>query len=295
MLSAYFRDIAHTKTMLGLLHERDAIQQEARDELRQKFRQFDIECVDVLIGKPTQVEGDDKIETLLEQLRQRQLSNEQLETFERRKEAAKKLQELKAAEAQADMQTSLTNAEVNARIADRQGEADLARARKRAEQAIVVADAHLSRSRREAEQKIVLAEAESRAAMLAGRGESQRLMQIGLSESAVLGRKIGSFGDPRLFALSVVADRLSHSKQPLVPQRLFMTGANGNGETGANPQTSGLLGTLISLLVAEKSGFPITERPEPESLKKLVEEMTSQSLENMKPVAANGKTELAKT
>ena len=31
MLSAYFRDIAHTKTMLGLLHERDEIQQEARD------------------------------------------------------------------------------------------------------------------------------------------------------------------------------------------------------------------------------------------------------------------------
>ena len=83
MLSAYFRDIAHKKTMLELLHERDAIQQEARDELRRKFREFDIECVDVLIGKPTHAEADGKIETLLEQLRQRQLSIEQLETFER--------------------------------------------------------------------------------------------------------------------------------------------------------------------------------------------------------------------
>src|SRR5439155_23204658 len=51
MLSAYFRDIAHKKTMLGLLHERDAIQAEAREELRRKFREFDIECVDVLICK----------------------------------------------------------------------------------------------------------------------------------------------------------------------------------------------------------------------------------------------------
>ena len=34
MLSAYFRDIAHNKTMLELLHEREAIQEEAREELR---------------------------------------------------------------------------------------------------------------------------------------------------------------------------------------------------------------------------------------------------------------------
>ncbi len=92
MLSAFFRDVAHRKTMLELLHDRDSIQKEAREALRDKFRAFDIECVDVLIGKPTNAQGDDKIETLLEQLRQRQLSCEQLETFERRKAAAEKLQ-----------------------------------------------------------------------------------------------------------------------------------------------------------------------------------------------------------
>ena len=36
MLSAYFRDVAHKKTMLELLHERDAIQHEAREELRRQ-------------------------------------------------------------------------------------------------------------------------------------------------------------------------------------------------------------------------------------------------------------------
>jgi uncharacterized membrane protein YqiK len=49
MLSAYFRDIAHKKTMLELLHERDAIQNEARTELRNKFREFDIECANVFV------------------------------------------------------------------------------------------------------------------------------------------------------------------------------------------------------------------------------------------------------
>src|SRR5262249_32189628 len=105
MLSAYFRDVAHKKTMLELLHQRDAIQTEAREELRRKSRDFDIECVDVLIGKPDTAEAGGKIETLLEQLRMRQLSIEQLETFERQRAAADKQRTLNEAQAQAAMQT----------------------------------------------------------------------------------------------------------------------------------------------------------------------------------------------
>ncbi|MGC4004837.1 MAG: SPFH domain-containing protein [Pirellulales bacterium] len=259
MLSAFFRDVAHSKTMLGLLHERDLIQKEAREELRDKFRAFDIECVDVLIGKPSSLPGDDKIETLLEQLRQRQLSTEQLETYERRKTAAEKQKELKAAEALAEMQTALSNAEVQIRIAESQGEAELARTRKKSQETIVLADAGLEGSRREAEQKVVLAEADSRERMLAGRGESRKIMQIGLSEAAVLLRKIRSLGDPRLYALQEVSSRLAASKQPLVPERLFVTG--GQAADGS-PSNAGILGTLLELLVAEKSGFQPSTTPD---------------------------------
>ncbi|MEQ1824567.1 MAG: SPFH domain-containing protein [Pirellula sp.] len=274
MLSAFFRDVAHTKTMLGLLHERDQIQREAREELRNKFRAFDIECVDVLIGKPSSAPGDDKIETLLEQLRQRQLSNEQLETFECRKIAAEKEKELKAAEAQANMQTSLTNAQVQARIAESQGEADLARARKKAQETIVIADAELERSRREAEQTILLAEANSRERILTGRGEGQKILQVGLSEATVLMRKIHSFGDPRLYALQEVVSRMSNSAQPLVPERLFVSG----GQSGMNSSLgSGILGSLLELLVAEKSGFSLNESLAASS----VNESTNQSVDRI--------------
>src|SRR5678815_5223051 len=121
MLSAYFRDIAHKKTMLELLHERDAIQAEARVELRNKFREFDIECVDVLIGKPGTEEAGGKIETLLEQLRLRQLSIEQLETYERQRAAAEKLRTLNEAQAQAAVQTQLTQAQAQVSIAESAG------------------------------------------------------------------------------------------------------------------------------------------------------------------------------
>jgi uncharacterized membrane protein YqiK len=307
MLSAYFRDVAHKKTMLELLHQRDAIQTESRDELRRKFREFDIECVDVLIGKPDTAEAGGKIETLLEQLRIRQLSIEQLETYERQRTAAEKLRTLNEAQAQAAMQTQLTNSRVQIQIAESQGEADLARARKQAEQTVVnadaelarsrraaeqvvvAADADLARSRRQAEQTVVTAEAESRQRILAGRGEAQRVMQVGLSEALVLLRKIASFGDPRLYALSIVTEQLTQSKQPLVPERVFMAG--GHGENGSAAGAGGVLGTLLSLLVAEKSGFQPVDATELSGLKEFGERLTRETLESLRQGAASAVAE----
>jgi uncharacterized membrane protein YqiK len=262
MLSAYFRDVAHQKTMLELLQQREDIQTEARQELRRKFREFDIECVDVLIGKPETQEAGGKIETLLEQLRLRQLSIEQIETYERQRAAAEKLRTLQEANAIAAMQTQLTNSHVQVEIARNQGDADLARARKQAEQLVVTA------------------QAESQQRILAGRGEGSRTLQIGLSEASVLLRKISSFGDPRLYALSLVAEHLSHSSQPLVPERVFMAGSNGeNGQASSTGQ--GLLGLLINLLVAEKSGFQLSDAGGLDSLKEFADRMTREAMQSM--------------
>jgi uncharacterized membrane protein YqiK len=273
MLSAYFRDVAHKKTMLELLQQRDAIQTESREELRRKFREFDIECVDVLIGKPDTAEAGGKIETLLEQLRIRQLSIEQIETFERQRVASEKQRTLNEAQAHAAMQTQLTNSQVQVRIAENQGDADLAKARKQAEQLVVTA-------RAESEQRV-----------LAGRGEGARTLQIGLSEASVLMRKIGSYGDPRLYALALVAEYLSHSSQPLVPERVFMAGANGENGHSAGANT-GMLGMLINLLVAEKSGFQMADQSAMASLQEFSEKMTREAMESMQQAAlaqaANG-------
>ncbi|CAN5549474.1 SPFH domain-containing protein [soil metagenome] len=284
MLSAFFRDVAHKRTMLELLQQRDSMQAEASSTMRTRFLEFDIECVDVLIGKPETDEKSGKIETLLEQLRMRQLAFEQLETFERQRAASEKLKSLKEAEAIAAKQAELTNSQVQIRIAENQGDADLARARKQAQQNIVMADAELEKSRRQAEQMVVTAKAESEQRVLAGKGEGQRLMQVGLSESAVLMRKIASYGDPRLYALALVAEHLSKSSQPLVPERVFMApGAGtlpGNGDSMASAG-SGMLGTLLSLLVAEKSGFNMTDSAEGSAVKEFADRMSKQMMESM--------------
>ena len=279
MLSAYFRDVAHKKTMLELLHDRDLIQAEARKELHDKFHEFDIECVAVLIGKPETGKDSGKIETLLDQLRERQLSVEQLETFERKRVASEKMRLLAEAQALATMQTQLTNARVEAQIAEQQGEADLFRARKSAEQMVVMAEAELSRSRLQAEQHVLLAEAAAKQKDLEGRGEGQKVMQIGLSEAAVQLKKISSYGDPRLYALTLVADSLATSVQPLVPQRLFVSGG-GEGK-GDQATGQGMLGLLINLLVAEKSGLGSIGIDEADPLQRFTDRMSEQVLESM--------------
>jgi len=274
MLSAFFRDVAHKKTMLQLLQERDLIQRESKEELLRRFREFDIECVDVLIGKPDTAEVGGKIETLLEQLRLRQLSIEQIETYQRQRAASEGLKTLHEAQAHASMQTQLTNSLVQVRIAENEGDASLARARKQAEQLVVTA------------------EAESQQRVLAGRGEGSRVLQVGLSEASVLLRKIQSFSDPRLYALAQVVEQLSRSTQPLVPERVFMTGGGtgspGDGGTGnALGAGQGILGTLLNLLVAEKSGFSLSEGGDNSGLRELADRMAGQALESMQKAAGD--------
>jgi uncharacterized membrane protein YqiK len=227
LLSAYFRDVAHKKTMLELVHSRDDIQAQARAALQIKFAQFDIQCVDVLIGKPESKADDGKIENLLEQLRLRQLSLEQIETYGKQESAAGKRQTLNDANAKAEMQKELTASAIKISIVTNDAEAALARARK------------------EAEMKVVTAEANSRSISLEGRGQSEKTNLVGTAEADVLRKKVESFGDPKLYAVSIVADALSQSQQPLVPATMLGGGGEGQGN---------MLSVLMSLLVADKLG-----------------------------------------
>jgi hypothetical protein len=176
------------------------------------------------------------------------------------------------------MQTKLTQSLVQVQIVENEAEAQLAKARK------------------EAEQRIVTAQAESQQRILAGRGEGAKILQEGLSEASVLVRKIQSFSDPRLYALSIVAQNLARSSQPLVPERVFIAGgggSNGHGAeglpigTGASAGT-GLMGVLLSLLVAEKSGFDVASLPGGNVLQEFSDKVTKEAMANIEQAMAAG-------
>lgn len=268
LLSAYFRDVCHRKSMLQLIHDRDEIQSEARVELRKKFSQFDIECVDVLIGRPESKQGDTKIENLLEQLRMRQYAIEQVETFQKKQEAAVREKAMNEALAQAQLQAELTQSQVQIRISENVGDAELAKARKQAETTVVQAEAQAKQARLQGEGEagrlLVMAEAQAKQAQLIGQGEGQkaaligegegkRIAAIGQAEASVLQLKIDSYRDPRLYAIAIVADHLRQSQQPLVPSQLINFGGEGAGQ-GQSPN---MLSALLSILTAEKLGVEV--------------------------------------
>ena len=179
------------------------------------------------------------------------------------------------------MQTQLTNSLVQVRIVENEAEAQLVRARKQAEQVVVTA------------------QAESQQRILSGRGEGARNPPggQGLSEASVLLQKIESFSDPRLYALSIVAGEPAKCTQPLVPERVFIAGgAGGNGSAGDQSLTaaggpaagSGLMGLLLSLLVAEKSGFSMAEHPAESGLRTFTEQVTRQAMESIQQAVGAG-------
>jgi regulator of protease activity HflC (stomatin/prohibitin superfamily) len=109
----------------------------------------------------------------------------------------------------------------------------------------------------QAKQAQLIGQGEGQKAALIGEGEGKRISAIGNAEAQVLQLKINSYGDPKLYAVAIVADELRQSQQPLVPSQLINFGAAGDG------QVSNMLGALLSILTSEKLGIKI--KPEEET------------------------------
>ena len=265
ILTAYFRDVAQTSNMLDLLTKREEIQKQATEELGKRFKNYDINVVAVLIGRPESeaIVGEaDPIDVLFGQLRLRRLADEQRTTFNKQEEAAQQQVKLNQAQAKAQRQTELTQSAIAIEIAANKGQAEFAEAEQLAKK------------------QVALAEGEARAKELIGKGESSRIAQVGLAEAAVTLQKVGAYRDPRHYALNIFAEQFSKSVQPLVPTRLFISG--GAGQAGEGQTGGSVLETLLNLLLSEKSAINIQENT---AASKPLEEFISQFTRSASPDA----------
>ena len=259
ILTSYFRDVAQSSNMLDLLTHREDIQRRATEELGKRFKEFDINCIAVLIGRPESKVAniqEDPIERLFDQLRMRRLAEEQISTFAKQEEAAMHLKDLNNAKAAAEKQAELTQTKIDVEVAGNRGEAQLAEAQ------------------RLAKRDIARAVGQSRSQELIGKGEAAKIAQMGLAEAAVSLQKIRAYGDSRLFALNLVADHFAKSAQPIVPERLLvMNGSGGDGKVDLS--TSNVFSQFLTLLLAEKSGLGISDGGKGvEELEKLASDLT---------------------
>jgi len=223
MVSAYFKNIGQTRTLIQLLQDRAMIQKLASEEMQEKFAHYNLELEEVLIGTPGSANGDQRIESILTQLRTRQIAEEQIETYSRQEKAAVKERELREAEARARQQQSLTESELSITIQANQGKADY------------------QRSLQQAAQIRALAEA-----------EAEKSARIGIAQAIAIEEQVRAYGGPQFQltqqVMSRFAEAIQQSGVDVVPRMVVGASQNGHGGSGS------VMEGLLSMLLAEKMG-----------------------------------------
>jgi len=248
MVSAYFKNIGQTRTVIQLIQERYQIQAQASQEMKAKFEHYNLELEEVLIGTPTPPAGDKAIETILTQLRQRQIAVEQIETYTRQQTAATKERELREAEARAEQQRSITQSELSITVQTNQGKAEYQRALQQAAQIKALAQA-----------------------------EAERVARVGIAQALATEEQVRAYGGPQFQVTQTVmnrfADAIQQSGVDVVPRVVVGGGGKEGGVT-----SSSIMEGLLTLLLSEKMGVNLggqasTPRsPEVEALRQQIRE-----------------------
>jgi uncharacterized membrane protein YqiK len=234
MVSAFFKNIAQKMTLIELLQNRAAVQQESAAEMKAKFESYSLDLQEVLIGTPRAAAGDHTIENILIQLRSRQIAREQIETYQEQEKAAVQERALNEAKATAAAQSALTQSLIQVKVNENEGAAALARAQKDAETRKVTAAAVGEQSR------------------LEGQGEADRVLAVGAANAQATKLSVDAYGGPE-FRLAEqnfakFADALTRINQPLVPQFL-MSGAQGQEGSSAGLIPTAMLSSMFGQMM----------------------------------------------
>ncbi|MBW8816505.1 MAG: flotillin family protein [Caulobacterales bacterium] len=247
MVSAYFKNIGQTRTLIELLQDRSEIQSLSSEDMKVKFAAYNLDLQEVLIGTPRpSASGDDQIERILMQLRQRQIADEQVGTYERQKFAAQKERELREAEALAKQQTAITESELSIKVQQNAGRANLARSEQEAEQTRTLAKAEGDRLR-------YLGEGEAKKVVALAAAEAERVTKVGLAQAKAIESQVEASGGPRYQLARQVAERFAEALETSGVDVVPKVQIDG-GSAGAS---GGVLQALMTLLMAEKLDLPV--------------------------------------
>ena len=239
MVSAYFKNIAQTKTLIQLLQERADIQRQSSEEMRAKFQAYSLELQEVLIGTPRADGVQTGIEQILTQLRDRQIAVEKVETYRLQEVAAAQERSLREKEAMAQQQASITASSIAIQIKENEGKAVLANQRQQAETIQVTAKANAERARLEGE-------GEASRIRQIGVADGERIRATGLAQAEATEKQVAAYGGPQYQLNSTVllrfAEAVEKGKLALVPN--VMVGQGGGG--------SSLVEMMLAMLVADR-------------------------------------------
>lgn len=244
MVSAYFKNVAQKKTLIQLLQERSDIQEQAGDQMRAKFTAYNLELQEVLIGTPRAAAGNDQIEKVLQQLRERQVAEEQVTTYAKQRVAAEGEKDLREAQARAHQQTAITESELSITVQENQGKAAVKRAAQEAEQTRTLAKAESDRIR-------IVGEGEAAKVVALAGAEADRITKTGLATAETIEKQAAASGGAQFQLTRQVIERLAQALETsgvdVVPRVQINTGGDAGAGAGG-----GALQALIGMLLSEK-------------------------------------------
>lgn len=229
MVSAYFKNIGQTKTLIQLIQERNEIQNTSSQEMKTKFEHYNLELEEVLIGTPSASANDNKIEVILAQLRDRQIAIEKIETYSQQEKAAGKEKELREAESKALQQRFLTESDINIQIQSNQGKAEY------------------QRSLQEAAKIKAIAEA-----------EAEREARVGIGKAIAIDEQVKAYGGPQYQVVQDIMSKftaaIEKSKIDIVPKTVVNMGSEQGQGSSVNA-----FEMLLGLLISEKLGVKFNQ------------------------------------
>lgn len=264
LVSAYFKDVAQTKTLIELIQERSSIRERAVLEMREKFEKYNLQLEEVLIGTPKTTAADSQIENILMQLRERQIAEEKKVTYQKQQSAAESEKSLREAQAIAEQQSFLTKSKIQIEIEGNSGAALASKAEQEANQIVALAKANASKIR------------------LEGEAEASKELNIGLAKAQAIDAQVKAYGGAEYRVIQEVTDKLSdaikNSKVDIVPKTVVTMGGNeGSGNSGNN---STVMDTLLKFVTLDKLGVSLQHISEPSTTAQAIEAVADLNKEN---------------
>ncbi len=259
MVSAYFKNVAQKKTLIQLLQDRSDIQEQAGDEMRAKFTNYNLEMQEVLIGTPRAAEGNDQIEQVLNQLRQRQIAEEKVATYDKQKVAAEGEKSLREAEARAHQQTAITESELSITVQENQGKASARRATQEAEQTRTAASAEGDRIR-------LLGEGEAAKIVALASAEAERVSKVGTATAETIEKQVAASGGAQFQLTRQVVERIAEALETSGVDIVPRVQINGGGAGDQGSLVNALMGLVLAdkgLALAGPVANDAAEEPEP--------------------------------
>ena len=243
MVSAYFKNIGQTKTLIQIIQDRNEIQKTSSDEMKLKFNHYSLELEEVLIVTPSSSANDNKIEQILAQLRDRQIALEQVETYSQQQKAAEKERELKESEAKAAQQRLLTESDINIQIQANQGKAEYQRSLQEAAKIKAIADAEASKIK-------TISQGEASKIKAIAEAEAEKEARVGIGKAMAIEEQVRAYGGSKYQLTQDIMNRftsaIEKSGVDLVPKTVINMGSS----EGSN--ISNAFELLLGLIVNEK-------------------------------------------